>query len=64
MAKQENGQPNMRILSDNEFLVMVADRGNPQEMNQAILTLRREGRIQLFDDGSGDPLLIQLEKTN
>lgn len=64
MAEQEKGQPNMRILSDNEFLAMVADRGNPEEMNRAILTLRREGRVQLFDDGSGDPLLIQLEKTN
>ncbi len=64
MAEQEKGQPTMRILSDNEFLAMVADRGNPEEMNRAILELRREGRIQLFDDGSGDPLLIQLEKTN
>ena len=27
----------MRILSDNEFLAMVADRGNPEEMNRAIL---------------------------
>ena len=34
----------MRILSDNEFLAMVADRGNPEEMNRALLTLRQEGR--------------------
>ena len=54
----------MRILSDNEFLAMVADRGNPDEMNRAILTLRREGRIQLFDDGSSDPLIVHLEQTN
>jgi hypothetical protein len=64
MAAEEKGQPNMRILSDNEFLTMVADRGNPEEMNRAILTLRQEGRLQLFDDGSGDPLVIQLEQTN
>ena len=64
MAQQEKGQPNMRILSDDEFLAMVAERGNPEEMNRAIIELRREGRIQLFDDGSGDPLVVRLHTTN
>ena len=64
MTKQEKGPPNMRILSDSEFLAMVADRGNPKEMNRAILKLRQEGRVQLFDDGSGDPLVVHLEQTN
>lgn len=64
MAEQEKGQPTVRILSDNEFLAMVAKWNNPEEMNRAFLTLRQEGRIQLFDDGSGDPIIIQLEKTN
>lgn len=40
MAQQEKGQPNMRILSDDEFLAMVAERGNPEEMNRAIIELR------------------------
>jgi hypothetical protein len=26
--------------------------------------MRREGRIQIFDDGSADPLIIKLEQTN
>ena len=56
--------PKMRILTDEEFLAMVAGKGNPDEMNQAILELRREGRIQLFDDGNGDPLLITIQQTN
>jgi hypothetical protein len=53
-------------LTDDEFLAMVAPKGNPEEMNRAFLELRREGRVQLFDDDScpGNPLIIQLEKTN
>ena len=54
----------MSILSDEEFLAMVEDKGNPEELNEAILELRREGRIQLFDDGGDDPLIIATEKTN
>ena len=49
----------MHILSDDGFLAMVKDKGNPDEFNRAIIQLRREGRIQLFDDGSGDPLIIK-----
>jgi hypothetical protein len=59
-----NEHSEMRILSDEEFLVMVADQGNPEEMNRAFLEMRREGRIQLFDDGSGDPLIVKLEYMN
>jgi hypothetical protein len=29
-----------------------------------MLALRREGRIQLFDDGSGDPLIVKMERVN
>ena len=61
---EAKGQPKMRILSDSEFLAMVAKCANHEDMNQAFLTMRQEGSIQLFDDGSGDPLIIQLEKTN
>ena len=53
-----------RVLSDEEFLAMVADKGNPAELNEAMLALRREGRIQLFDDGTDDPLIITTERTN
>ena len=54
----------MRIMTDDEFLAAVADKGNPDEMNREFLELRRQGRIQIFDDGSGDPLLIVIEQTN
>jgi hypothetical protein len=59
-----NDLPNMRILSDEEFLLMVADQGNPEEINRAFLELRREGRIQFFDDGNGDPLIVKVEYMN
>ena len=52
------------ILTDDEFLAMVADRGQPEGLDEVILDLRHEGRIQIFDDGTGDPLIIKLEQTN
>jgi hypothetical protein len=66
MSNEEKRDQQMRsrILTDEEFLAMVANRGNPAELNQAMLDLRREGRIQLFDDGSGDPLVIKTERAN
>jgi hypothetical protein len=66
MSEQEQGHEGtgFSILTDDEFLAMVAGKGHPDELNQAMLTLRREGRIQLFDDGSGDPLVVTLERTN
>jgi hypothetical protein len=56
-AKPERNWPmrQMRVLTDDEFLAAVADKGNPDDMNRAFLELRRQGRIQIFDDGSGDP---------
>ncbi len=39
--------------TDDEFLAMNADRGEPDELNQELSRMRREGRIQLFDDGGG-----------
>jgi hypothetical protein len=60
----EKKDPKMRILTDEEFLALVSDKGNPDELNQALLEMRREARIQLFDDGSGDPLIITTERTN
>jgi hypothetical protein len=52
------------ILTDNEFLQMVADQEQPAELNEALLEMRRQRKIQIFNDGSGDPLIIQLEQTN
>ena len=52
------------VLTDDEFLAMVADKGQPEELNEALLAMRREGKIQLFDDGSGDPSSSKLEQTN
>jgi hypothetical protein len=54
----------MRVLTDDEFLAAVADEHNPEEFNLACLELRRQGKIQIFDDGSGDPLLVVIEQTN
>ncbi len=54
----------MRVLTDDEFLAAVADKGNPDELNVAFLELRREGKIQIFDDGVGDPLIVTVEQTN
>ncbi len=62
--EKENRKMAFRILSDEQFLAMVANKGNPAELNQAMLALRREGRIQLFDDGSDDPLIVATERTN
>ena len=52
------------VLTDEEFLAMVADRGNPEEFNEALLAMRRDGAIQILDDGSGDPLIIKVEQMN
>ena len=60
----ENRKMAFRVLTDEQFLAMVANKENPAELDQAMLTLRREGRIQLFDDGSGDPLVVKTEQTN
>ena len=57
------GRNNMKILSDNEFLTMFEKFGNSR-LDQMFLDLRKEGSIQLFDDNSGDPLIVQLEETN
>jgi hypothetical protein len=62
--EKENRKMAFRVLTDEEFLAMVANKGNPAELNQAMLALRREGRIQLFDDGSDDPLIVTTERTN
>jgi len=66
MSKEEERDRQMksRVLTDEEFMVMVANKGNPDELNQAMLALRQEGRIQLFDDGSGDPLIVKTEQAN
>ena len=53
-----------RILTDEQFLAMVANKGNPAELDRAMPALCREGRIQLFDDGSGDPLIVKTERAN
>jgi hypothetical protein len=52
------------ILTDEQFLAMVADQDQPDELNQSLLEMRREGKIQIFGDNSGDPLIIKLEQTN
>ena len=52
------------ILTDKEFLSMVANKDAPEEFDMALLEMRREGRIQIFDDGTGDPLIVKLEQTN
>jgi hypothetical protein len=52
------------ILTDDEFLAMVAEQEQPAELNEALLEMRRDGKIQIFNDGTGDPLIIQLERTN
>jgi hypothetical protein len=52
------------VLTDDEFLAMVADQEQPAELNQALLEMRHAGKIQIFNDGTGDPLIIQLEQTN
>ena len=57
------GRNNMKILSDNEFVSMVEKWGNSR-LDQMFLELRKEGSIQLFDDNSGDPLIVQLQETN
>ena len=57
----------MRILTDQEFLAMVEKDHETEmnkEINQAILELRREARIQVFDDDTPNPLIIKLEETN
>jgi hypothetical protein len=40
---------------------MVRGKG-PEGLSEAMLTMRREGRIQLYDDGSGDPLVVKTGK--
>ena len=52
------------ILTDEDFLAMVADRDAPAELNDALLEMRREGKIQFFDDGSGDPLIVNALVSN
>ena len=52
------------ILTDEQFLAMVADEGAPEELNDALLELRREGKVQIFDDGSKNPLIVKVEQTN
>jgi hypothetical protein len=62
--EERDEQMTFRVLTDEQFLAMVANKGNPAELDQAMLALRREGRIQLFDDGSGDPLIVKTEQMN
>ncbi len=52
------------VLSDEEFLRIVEPLGQPKEFNDALLQLRREGRIQIYNDGSGNPYIILISKTN
>jgi hypothetical protein len=52
------------VLTDEEFLAMVADKDQLAELNEALLSMRRDGAIQIFDDGSGEPLLVVIEQTN
>ncbi len=51
------------IMTDEEFLAAVADKDYPQEFNQAMLELRREGLVQIFDD-FGEPLIVKPEWVN
>ncbi len=66
MSEEEKGDQHMafRVLTDEQFLAMVASKGNPAELDEAMLALRREGRIQIFDDGTGDPLIVKTERLN
>ena len=57
-------QMDFSVLTDQQFLAMVADQDQPDELNQSLLEMRREGKIQIFDDGTSDPLIIKLEHTN
>ncbi len=43
---------------------MVAGKDYSDEMNEVMIELRQEGKVQLFNDGSDDPLIIKLEQTN
>ena len=43
---------------------MVAEQDQPAELNEALLEMRRQGTIQIFDDGTGDPLIVKAEQTN
>ena len=54
----------MRVMTDEEFLAVVAARNNPKELDEAMLELCRQGKIQIWDDGSGDPLIVKVEQTN
>ncbi len=47
-----------RILTDEEFREMVQGNG-PEELAEAMPAMRREGRIQLFDDGTENPLVMK-----
>ena len=62
--KKEFSQMGFSILTDEQFLAMVASQEQPAELNRALLEMRRDGKIQIFDDNSGDPLIIKLEQTN
>ncbi len=57
-------QVSFPILSDEEFLEMATKKGWLEELNVALLQARREGKVQLFDDDSGDPLVVKVEQTN
>ena len=63
-ARLADNDVEFSILTDEEFLSMVADKDAPEEFDKALLEMRREGRIQIFDDGSGEPLIVKLEQTN
>ena len=51
----------MQVLTDNEFLEKASE--DWPEMNEALILLRQEGRIQIFDDG-GSPLIVLAEQLN
>lgn len=66
MSEEEKGDRHMafQVLTDEEFLASAAENGYPEELNETMLELRRGGQIQLFDDGTGDPLIVKIERTN
>ena len=47
-----------RILTDDEFREMAKGKG-PEALTETMLTMRREGRIQLYDDGTGEGLVAK-----
>ncbi len=58
------GDANMRIMTDEEYCTAVAVEGNLDDLSRDIIDMRREGIVQIFDDGSGEPFIALMEHTN